>query len=87
MCDERNVNREKIAELEASVAERGRTIDRLIVRIEETKESYQARCRELAARNCELLAMRNKAKEILATSFVSDPASHSDQPQKPPCDN
>jgi hypothetical protein len=81
------IDREKLQESQAGVAERDETIDGLIAKIEGLEKAYQARCRELDARNCELLAMRNKAKEIIATSFESDPASHSDQPQKPLCDN
>ncbi len=87
LCDERNVNREKIVDLEAGVARRDETISRLIARIEGLTGSYDATCRELDARNCELLAMRNKAKEIFATSFASNSAGDSDQPQKPLCDN
>jgi hypothetical protein len=70
-----------------SVSERDETIDGLIAKIEGLDKSYQVRCRELDARNCELLAMRNKAKEIFATSFASNSASDSDQPQKLTCDN
>jgi len=81
------MDREKFQAIEASVAERDETIDGLIAKIEVLKKSYQARCQDIDARNCELLAMRSKAKEIFATSFASDPASHSGQPQKPLCDN
>ena len=70
-----------------SVAERDETIDGLIAKIEGLEKSYHAKCRELDARCRELFAMRNKAKEILATSFASNSASDSDQPQKPLCDN
>jgi len=87
MGEARGMDREKIQEMEAGVAERDETIDGLIAKIEVLDKSYRVKCRELDAKNCELLAMRNKAKEILATSFASDPASHSGQPQKPLCDN
>ena len=82
-----SMNREKLEAIESSVAERDETIDGLIAKIEGLEKSYQATCRELDARNCELLAMRNKAKEIFATSFAFNSASDSDQPQKPLCDN
>jgi hypothetical protein len=87
MIESHRMDQEKIQAIKASVAERDGMIGGLISRIECLEKSYQARCRELDARNRELLAMRNKAKEILATSFASDPASDSDQPQKPLCDN
>jgi hypothetical protein len=70
-----------------AINERDETINGLIARIEGLEKSYQSRCRELDARNCELLAMRNKAREIVSTSFASNSASDSDQPQKPLCDN
>jgi hypothetical protein len=80
-------DRTKIEILESSVDERDETIDGLIAKIEGLDESYRVKCRELDARNCELLAMRNKAKEILATSFASNSGSDSDQQQKPLCNN
>ena len=87
LCDERNVNREKIVDLEADVAKRDKTIDGLIVQIEGLDKSYEAKCRELAARNLDLIEMRNKAREIVSTAFAHDPTTDSDQPQKPLCDN
>jgi hypothetical protein len=83
----REMDRNIILAIKASVDERDKTIDGLIAQIEGAKESYESKCRELDARNRALLAMRNKAKEILATSLVSDPANDSYQPQKPLCDN
>ena len=80
------MNREKIQAIESSVAERDETIDGLIAKIEGLDKSYRVKCRELDARNCELLAMRNKATEILATSFSSNSESDADQPKKTTCD-
>jgi len=83
----REMDRNIILAIKASVTERDETIDGLIAKIEGLEKSYHAKGRELDARNRELFAMRNKAKEILAISFVFDPASHADQPEKPLCDN
>jgi uncharacterized coiled-coil protein SlyX len=80
MQDADKRDRTRIESLESSVAERDETIDGLIAKIEGLDKSYRVKCRELDARNCELLAMRNKAREIVATPFASNSASDSDQP-------
>jgi hypothetical protein len=87
MSETHRIDREKLQKSEASVSERDGIIGGLITRIECLQKLYQSMRWELDARNRELLEMRNKVKEIIATSFESNPASHSDQPQKPMCDN
>jgi len=87
MSEARGMDREKIQAMEASVAERGETIDGLIAKIEGLEESYRVKCREIAARNLDLIEMRNKAREIVSAAFAHDPTTDSDQPQKPLCDN
>ena len=87
LCDECDVIREKIADHQADVAERDKMIGGLVTRIECLEKLHQAKCQELAARNLDLIEMRNKAREIVSTAFAHDPASDSGQPQKPLCDN
>jgi hypothetical protein len=79
MQDANKRDRTKIEILESSVAERDETIDGLIAKIEGLDKSYRVKCGELDARNCELLAMRNKAKEIFTTSFASNSVTSADQ--------
>jgi hypothetical protein len=87
MSEYGGTDREKIRAIKADVAERDETIDGLIAQLEGAKESYRVKCAELAARNMDLIEMRNKAREIVSTAFAHDPTTDSDQPEKPLCDN
>jgi len=87
MSEARGMDREKIQAMEASVAERDETIDRLVVQLERLEESYRVKCEEMAALNLDLIQMRNKAKEIVSKAFAHDPTTDSGQPQKPLCNN